>query len=77
MFREWENTMRLTDAMAKLSGRWLIRTYTNPGEKVLDATMGSGTTLVAAKLEDRNGIGIEKEDKYFEIAKKRIEESNG
>ena len=57
--------------------RWLIRTYTNPGEMVLDVTMGSGTTLVAAKLEDRNGIGIEKEDKYFEIAKKRIEESNG
>ena len=56
--------------------RWLIRTYTNPGEMVLDATMGSGTTLVAAKLEDRNGIGIEKEDKYFEIAKKRIEEAN-
>ena len=56
--------------------RWLIRTYTNPGEMVLDATMGSGTTLVAAKLEDRNGIGIEKEDKYFEIAKKRIEELN-
>ena len=44
---------------------------------VLDATMGSGTTLVAAKLEDRNGIGIEKDSKYFEIAKKRIEEANG
>ena len=56
--------------------RWLIRTYTNPGEMVLDATMGSGTTLVAAKLEDRNGIGIEKDQKYFEIAKKRIEEAN-
>ena len=57
--------------------RWLIRTYTNHGETVLDATMGSGTTLVAAKLEDRNGIGIEKDQKYFEIAKKRIEEANG
>lgn len=54
--------------------RWLIRTYTNPCEVVLDVTMGSGTTLVAAKLEDRNGIGIEKEEKYFNVAKRRIEE---
>ena len=57
--------------------RWLIRTYTNHGETVLDATMGSGTTMVAAALEGRSGIGIEMEKKYFEIAKKRIEEANG
>lgn len=56
--------------------RWLIRTYTNKGETVLDATMGSGTTGVAAVLEDRRFIGIEKEPKYFEIAKARIEESH-
>lgn len=51
--------------------RWLIRTYTNPGETVLDATMGSGTTIVAACLENRNAIGIELEPKYYEVAVKR------
>jgi len=54
--------------------RWLIRTYTNPGEVVLDCTMGSGTTGVAATLEKRRFIGVEKEQKYFDIAHKRIEE---
>ena len=53
--------------------RWLIRTYTNKGETVLDATMGSGTTGVAAMLEDRNFIGVEKTEKYFNIAKQRID----
>ena len=48
--------------------RWLIRSYTNPGEEVLDATMGSGTTGVAAILEGRFFIGIEKEQKYMEVA---------
>ena len=55
--------------------RWLIRTYTNPGETVLDATMGSGTTMVAAALEGRRGIGIELEQKYFDVAKKRVEDA--
>jgi DNA modification methylase len=53
--------------------RWLIRTYTNPGETVLDATMGSGTTLVAAFLEARNGIGIEMERQYYDVAVSRIQ----
>lgn len=52
--------------------RWLIRTYTNKGETVLDATMGSGSTGVAAILEERRFIGIEKEEKYYIIAKDRI-----
>lgn len=52
--------------------RYLIRTYTNPGETVLDFTMGSGTTCVAAELEGRKFIGIEKDEKYFEIALERI-----
>lgn len=56
--------------------RWLIRTYTNPGETVLDATCGSGTTGVAAALEGRGFYGIEKEPKYFEIAKRRIQEAS-
>ena len=55
--------------------RWLIRSYTNPGEKVLDATIGSGTTAVAAILEDRKYIGIESEQKYFDTATRRINEA--
>ena len=52
---------------------YLIRTYTNDGETVLDNTMGSGTTGVACVRTNRNFIGIEMDEKYFEIAKKRIE----
>jgi len=52
---------------------YLIKTYTNENETVLDFTMGSGTTGVACKNTNRNFIGIEMDDKYFEIAKKRIE----
>ena len=52
---------------------YLIKTYTNEGETVLDNCMGSGTTGVACKNLNRNFIGIELDDKYFEIAKERIE----
>lgn len=51
---------------------YLIKTYTNEGETVLDFTMGSGTTGVACKNLNRFFIGIEMDDKYFEIAKNRI-----
>jgi site-specific DNA-methyltransferase (adenine-specific) len=51
---------------------YLIKTYTNEGETVLDFTMGSGTTGVACKNLNRNFIGIELDPDYFEIAKKRI-----
>lgn len=54
---------------------YLIKTYTNEGETVLDFTMGSGTTGVACKNINRNFIGIEMDKNYFEIAKKRIAES--
>lgn len=54
---------------------YLIKTYTNEGETVLDNCMGSGTTGVACKNLNRNFIGIEKELEYFEIAKKRIDET--
>lgn len=54
--------------------RYLIRTYTNEGETVLDFTMGSGSTGVACELENRNFIGIEKDAGYFKIAEKRIAE---
>jgi DNA modification methylase len=52
---------------------WLIKTYTNENDIVCDITMGSGTTGVAAINTNRNFIGIEKDEKYFEIAKQRIE----
>ena len=51
---------------------YLIKTYTLKNETVLDFTMGSGSTGVACKNLNRKFIGIEKDDKYFEIAKKRI-----
>lgn len=51
---------------------YLIKTYTNEGETVLDFTMGSGSTGVACKNTNRNFIGIELDEKYFEIAKERI-----
>jgi len=50
----------------------LIKTFSNEGNLVVDLTMGSGSTGVACVNTGRNFIGIEKDDKYFEIAKKRI-----
>ena len=51
---------------------YLIKTYTNDGDTVLDNCMGSGTTGVACKNLNRNFIGIEKDPEYFKIAEKRI-----
>lgn len=51
---------------------YLIRTYTNEGETVLDFTMGSGTTGVACANTGRKFIGIERDDKYFAIARDRV-----
>ena len=51
---------------------YLIKTYTNEGELVLDFCMGSGTTGVATIRNKRRFIGIEKVGQYYEIAKKRI-----
>ena len=53
---------------------YMVKTYTNKGETVLDNTMGSGTTALACMNLDRNFIGIELEEKYYEVAKKRVEE---
>ena len=54
---------------------YLIRTYTDEGETVLDATMGSGSTGVACANTGRNFIGFELEEKFFNISAKRIEEA--
>jgi site-specific DNA-methyltransferase (adenine-specific) len=54
---------------------YLIKTYTNEGEIVLDFTMGSGTTGVACVRTNRKFIGIEKEKKYFDISNERIDDA--
>ena len=51
---------------------YLIKTYTNEGDTVLDSTMGSGTTGVATINTNRNFIGIEMDTNYFEISQSRI-----
>jgi site-specific DNA-methyltransferase (adenine-specific) len=51
---------------------YLIKTYANEGDTVLDFTMGSGTTGVAARRLNRHFIGIEMDEKYFKIAEERI-----
>jgi len=53
--------------------RYLIRTYSNKNDVILDNTMGSGTTGVACVLENRKFIGIENDEKYFKVAQNRIE----
>lgn len=52
---------------------YLIRTYTQPGELVMDNCMGSGTTAVAALSTGRRFVGFEKDTKYFDIAKARVQ----
>ena len=66
----WHPTQKPTDLL-----EYLIRTYTNEGETVLDATMRSGSTGVAAINTGRKFIGFETETKFYDIAKKRIDEA--
>jgi site-specific DNA-methyltransferase (adenine-specific) len=54
--------------------RWLIRLVTPPGGVLLEPFMGSGTTLVAAKLEGRRAVGIEVNPEYCEIAVQRLKQ---
>ena len=69
------NTIHETQKPVKLI-EYLIKTYSNEGDTVLDNTMGSGTTGVACKNLNRNFIGIELDPEYFKIAEKRINEIN-
>ena len=55
---------------------YLIKTYTNENELVLDNTMGSGTTGIAALNTSRQFIGIEKEKEYYDITVERISSKN-
>jgi len=56
---------------------YLIKTYTLKNETVLDCFMGSGSTIIAALNTDRKAIGIELDENYFKIAKKRIKDHLG
>lgn len=55
---------------------YLIKTYSNEGNTILDFTMGSGSTGVACMNTGRKFIGIEKDEKYFKIAEERIKEAS-
>ena len=57
--------------------RYMVCTYSNPGDLVLDPFMGSGTTAVACVLEKRNFIGFELDEKYFNLANKRLQDLTG
>jgi site-specific DNA-methyltransferase (adenine-specific) len=52
---------------------YLVKTYTNEGDTILDNTMGSGTTMLACKNLNRNGIGIEKDPQYYAVAVARVD----
>ena len=54
---------------------WLIKTFTNEGDMVLDFTMGSGSTMVACVNTGRRGIGIELMDEYYDISVKRVKDA--
>ena len=70
-FKSASNTVHSTQKPVELM-EYLIKTYTDEGELVLDFTMGSGTTGLAAKNLNRSFIGIELDETYFNIAKDRI-----
>ena len=69
-YKRYHPTQKPVDLLA-----YLIRTYTNEGETILDNTTGSGSTIVAAIQEGRNAIGIERDAEYFAIAQQRCLEA--
>ncbi len=73
-FKSEGKTVHPTQKPAALM-EYLIKTYTNEGETVLDFTIGSGTTGVACANAGRRFIGIELDDNYFDITEGRINQS--
>jgi len=73
-FNRDRNKIHPTQKPIKLM-EFLIKTYSNENETILDFTMGSGTTLVGCKNLNRKGIGIELDKDYFEIAQNRVGEA--
>lgn len=73
-FKKVKGTVHPTQKPIELM-EYLIKTYTQENETVLDFTMGSGSTMVACVSTNRNGIGIEMDDKYFAIAERRINDA--
>lgn len=69
----WHKNMHPTEKPLEL-GRWLVRTYSNEGDIVLDNAFGSGTFLLAAKLENRRYLGFEIKEEYCKIAENRLKE---
>ena len=55
---------------------YLVKTYSNENDTILDNTIGSGTTMLACKNLNRNGIGIEKDETYFKIAEDRVNKTD-
>lgn len=74
--RDWksQNQLHPTQKPVKLL-EWLIKSYSDEGDVILDNCMGSGSTGIACLNTGRNFIGMELDENYFNIAKKRIEES--
>ena len=54
---------------------YLIRTYSNEGDTILDCTMGSGSTMVACANTNRKGVGIELMEEYYNIAVRRVKDA--
>ena len=73
-FKKIKNVIHPTQKPILLM-EYLIKTYTNENELVLDFTFGSGTTAVACKKTNRNFIGIEKDEVYFKIAQDRVQDT--
>jgi len=71
-YRKIKGTVHPTQKPVALM-EYLIKTYTNENETVLDFTMGSGTTMLACKNLNRNGLGIEKDPQYYAVAVARVD----
>ena len=73
-FKRDKNKVHPTQKPVKML-EYLIKTYTDKGDTVIDFCMGSGSTGVACRNLNRNFIGIELDENYFNIAKQRINDS--